>query len=282
MAHPIIAGLVLAAGLTFARPPAAAGGQHPDGSPRRVVSMNLCADQLVVLLVDGARIASVSHLALDPALSYVAARATGLPLNHGTAEEILPLRPDLVIGGSHTALHTATLLKAKGVPVVQLAIPRDFAEIRAQLRFVARHLDAEDRAEALIADMDRRLNRPADAAAPRPLALAWQAGGFTAGAGTLTDAVLAAAGLENMAARAGITGYGYLTLETVVAGHPDLLIADAALPDRPSAGQALLHHPALAAPGAVGARAELPPALWACGGPFTVEAVERLRQAVRR
>lgn len=261
--------------LALAAPPAAA-------APSRVVSLNLCADQLLVLLAGRDRIAALSRLATSE-LSHVAGQAAGLPTTQGMAEEILPLAPDLVLTGRFSARPTVALLRAKGIPVLELSIPRDFEEIRRQVRQVAAALGAEARAESLLSAMDRTLaeNAPPPAAR-RPVALAWQAGGFTAGAGTLTDAVLSAAGFENLAARNGLKGFGYVTLEAVIAGRPDLLIAESVLPGQPSLRQALLQHPALRHPGAVGARATIPAALLACGAPFTAEAVPLLRAALPR
>ncbi|MGQ9367592.1 ABC transporter substrate-binding protein [Azospirillum sp. A39] len=252
--------------------------------PRRIVSLNLCADQLVYLLAGPDRIAALSDLADSPSLSFVADRVADLRKITGTAEEVLPLHPDLVVAGNYTAKPAVALLRAKGVPVLQIDIPRDFDAIRAQVRRVAAALGSEERGEALLAAMDRTLAEAAASTAHppgrRPLAVTLQAGGFTAGAGTLPDAVLDAAGLDNLAARDGLRGYGYLTLERLVAGRPDLLIADAALPDRPSLRQALLQHPALARSGAVGRRVDIPSSLLSCGGPFTAEAVRLLRRAV--
>lgn len=263
--------VLLLAGLAAA--PAAA-------APRRVVSMNLCADQLLVLLADPADILSLSPLSRDPVLSYVAPRVMDVPQNHGMVEEIFPHGPDLVLAGSYTARPAVAFLKSKGIPVLELAIPSTFDEIRAQVRRVAEALGRTDRGEALLAGMDRTLADVRPPPGPRPLALAWQAGGFTAGAGTLTDAVFQAAGVENLAARSGLSGYGYLGLETVVAGRPDLLVSEAAMPGHPSLQQALLQHPALRDGGGIGRRIDVPGALTACGGPFTAEAVRILSRSV--
>lgn len=249
-------------------------------APQRVVSLNLCADQLLVLLADRADILSLSPLSRDPQLSYVAPRVADVPQNHGMAEEIFPHAPDLVIAGSYTAKPTVAFLKSKGIPVLELSIPRNFDEIRAQVRRIAEVLGRSDRGEALIAGMDRILADVQPAPGARPLALAWQPGGFTAGAGTLTDAVFAAAGVENFAARAGLKGYGYLGLEAVVAGRPDLLVSESAMPGRPSLQQALLQHPALREGSGIGRRVDVPSALTACGGPFTAEAVRILSRSV--
>lgn len=245
----------------------------------RVVSMNLCADQLLVLLADRSEILSLSPLSRDPVLSYVAPRVMDVAQNHGTAEEIYPHRPDLVLAGSFTAQPTVMFLKSKGISVLELAIPQNFDEIRDQVRHVAKALGRTERGEELIAGMDRTLTRLNPRHGARPVALALQAGGFTSGAGTLTDAVFQAAGLENLATRNGLKGYGYIGLETVVAGRPDLLISERTIPGRPSLQQALLQHPALGDGRGIGRRIDVPSALVACGGPFTAEAARILNQA---
>lgn len=263
---------ILAAIVAGFLPAAMATPSRADG-PRRVASLNLCADQLLVMLLPPERVASVTMLAADPALSFVADRVGGTPVNHGGAEEILSGASDLVLSTRHGRTATTAILAASGLDVVEIDIPNDFDAIRAQVRAVAAALGAVDRGERLLRGMDDALRaaNPPPGARP-PTALVWQASGFTAGAGTLVDAVLQAAGFENFAAKAGLVGYGYLSLEAVVTGRPDLLIAPAKAPDRPSLSDMLLLHPALASL----PRVEIPGALWACGGPFTAEAVTRL------
>ena len=65
--------------------------------PTRIVSMNVCTDQLLVELVDPERIASISYLAADARSLAIADRVQGLHLNHGAAEEIVALHPDLIV-----------------------------------------------------------------------------------------------------------------------------------------------------------------------------------------
>lgn len=252
---------------------APAAGQ---AAPSRIVSLNLCTDQLLVRLADPGRIAALTTLARDPALSVVAAEAARLPATDGGAEAVLALHPDLVLAGSYGARPTLRLLKARGVPVVELPPAEDWPAIEAQTLAVARLIGAEGKGRALVEAMNRRL--AVLAARPRSdrLAVIWQAGGFTPGAGSLADRVLAAAGLRNLAAEQGIAGYGYLSLERLVAAAPRLLILDTPPPGRPSLSQRLAAHPALAR---LGRPVAIDQALWSCGGPWTVEAAEILADA---
>ena len=60
-------------------------------------------DELLLRLADPRNVASVTWLARDPGSSNVADLAAEIPVNHGLAEEIIPLQPDLVIAGIYTA-----------------------------------------------------------------------------------------------------------------------------------------------------------------------------------
>lgn len=249
-----------------------------ESGPRRVVSINLCTDQLAVLLLPRERIAALSFLARDADLSAVAEAARELPTTHGMAEEILPLKPDLVLAGTFTTRATVRLLKAQGVPVLEIGIASGFEEIRQQVRQVAAALGETKRGEAILSAMDGKLAAARAGDRQRPSALTFAPGGFTAGAGTLSDAVLTAAGFRNRAAAAGLSGYGYLSVEALVRSPPDLLLAGDGAEARPSLAGRLLAHPALARLIPPERRARLPGALLTCGGPFTAEAVTQLAE----
>ncbi len=243
------------------------GMAEAEAKPARVVSLNLCADQFVLALADRARIAALSPLAADPSLSAEAEAARGLPTVRPVLEEVLPRKPDLAIAGAWGGTAVVSALKARGVPVVHLGLAADFADIAAQARAVAAALGEVERGEHLVQEMLARL-----AAVPRAerdaRALVWEARGFTAGRGTLADAVLRAAGWRNAAP---FSGYGTVPLERLLAAPPDLLVVLAATPS-PSLSEALLNHPALTGL----PRLALPAAWLACGGPASLRAVELL------
>jgi iron complex transport system substrate-binding protein len=227
-----------------------------------VVSLNLCTDEFLVLLAPD-RVAALSPLARDPSLSVVAATARHLPWVRADAEAVLMLHPALVLAGPYGAQTTLAVLAQAGLRVVRTALPRNFAAIRAETSRLAGLLGVPARGAALLAKMDARL-----AAIPRhpPLrALALAPRGYTAAAGSLEDAVLRAAGLVNAGTGARVG------LEAILAHPPDLLVVQQA-PDFPSLATDMLQHPALAGI----PRRSVPPALLACGGPWTAQAVQIL------
>ena len=244
--------------------------------PERIVSLNLCSDQLLLLLADRNRISSVTHLASDPKASAMAASAAGLTVNHGLAEEILPLNPDLVLAGSFTTRPTVFLLRELGYPVVELPVAKGLDDIRANVRTVAQAIDEAERGEAVIDAFDRKLPvRPSETTGDRPLAALYWANGFTSGVGTLANAAVEAAGFRTLGRELALTGTSQLPLETLLTSNPDVLVVGRQR-DGPALANETFRHPALRRAFAERPRASIPDHLWICGTPFVAEAIARL------
>ena len=247
-----------------------------EARPERIVSLNLCSDQLLLLLAARSRIVSVTYLASDPKASALADNAAGLPVNHGLAEEILPLNPDLVLAGSFTTRPTVFLLRELGYPVVELPVASSLDDIRANIRKVAQATGDVERGEALIDDFDRRLpTRPPEPYADRPLAALYWANGFTSGVGTLANAAVEAAGFRTLGSELGLNGTGQLPLETLLTSDPDVLVVGRQR-DEPALANETFRHPALERAFAGRPRIGVADHLWICGTPFVAEAIARL------
>lgn len=147
--------------------------------PQRVVSINLCTDQLAMLLAAPGQLVSVSYLARDPQSSAMADEAEDYPINHGLAEEIYRLRPDAVLAGAYTAPTTLSMLRRLGVPVVQFPLEADFDGIRANILRMGAVLGREAPAEALAARFDSDLATLLDQPSCRPSAALYYADGYT-------------------------------------------------------------------------------------------------------
>lgn len=251
--------------------------------PERIVSLNLCTDQLLLQLVEPARIASLTFLVADPAMSTMADRVGGLRLNHGLAEEILPLDPDLILARSYTARATVQLLRKLGHRVVEVPTAQTLDEVRRNIRIVAAAVEEPEAGEALIADFDARLSQivppPGPPAGPRPVAAHFWANGYTSGRGSLVETLLRAAGYENLASRLGLAGAASLPLEVLLRAEPDLLVLGDTRGDAPALANEILRHPALLRAFAGRPQVVIPDSLRACGIPVIAEAIERLAAA---
>ncbi|MBV2097330.1 MAG: ABC transporter substrate-binding protein [Candidatus Thiodiazotropha sp.] len=249
-------------------------------APRRVVSVNLCSDQLLLLLADPPQVASVSHLATQPASSFVAEQAARYPLNRARAEEIIRLQPDLILITPHTNPRLRTTLEQLGYPLHRLSLGNRLEDIISDIRKLAARLGQVSRGESLIARMQRRL-QPAlpDSGKPSPTAIFYQPRGYTSGSGTLQDEALRLAGWNNLAARHGVEGYAPVPLEELLLWQPETLFTSSYAPTGDSLAERQLRHPALKRLLAQRPLREIPYKYWICPGPMLVEAVALLREA---
>jgi iron complex transport system substrate-binding protein len=251
-----------------------------DPAPGRVVSINLCTDQLAMMLAAPGQLVSVSRLAGDPHSSAMAEQAQRYPVNQGRAEEVYLLRPDLVLAGVYTDPATVQMLRRVGLRVEQFDTAKSLADTRARIAQMARVLGREEAGAALIAAFDARLAALEAPTGPRPRAALYHPNGYTLGGGTLADDILRAAGLRNLAAELGHRGGGTLPLEELVMAAPDLLISAAPLPGA-SRSEAVLAHPALAHLRATRAGLRITSPDWICGTPHVLGAVARVAAARR-
>lgn len=251
-------------------------------APRRVVSFNLCADQLVVALADPEQIAGLSPYATDPGLSVVADKARGFRKADWQAESTLLLEPDLVLIGPNDRSVTRRMLTSQGLRVVETGFVSDLDSARQQISEMAALLGHPERGEKLIAELERARSRLA-AVAPKSdrTALVVERGGYTQGPASLAATLLAEAGLKPPAGAP--QGYGgFIPLEKFLVLRPDLVF----LKDPPSAatdqGAMFLVHPALRDLYPPERRVALPTRYTMCGGPALVAAFDYMSDEIAR
>jgi iron complex transport system substrate-binding protein len=247
----------------------------------RVVSFNLCADQIVVALADPGQIAGLSPYAADPALSVVAEKARAFRRLDWQAEAIIALRPDAVFIGPNDRSVTRRMLAAQGLRVVETGFVTDLDSARDQIRRMAEILGHPARGERLVAALDAARARLA--AAPRlrhATALVIERGGYTQGPSSLAAMLLTEAGLKPPAGAPA--GYGgFIPLEKLLMLRPDIVF----LKDPPAApsdqGALYLTHPAIRALYPAERRVALPTRYTMCGGPALVAAFDYLAEVLR-
>jgi iron complex transport system substrate-binding protein len=271
----IIGAALRAPPVPAAEPPRAGGVAQPS----RIVSLDLCTDQLLVELVERGRIAAVTHLLGDASVSAIPDKARGIAITHGAAEDVLRYDPDLVLAGPFGVSATVDLLRRLGRNVVVVLQPQDLDGVRFSVRAVAGAVGEVAKGESLVADFDRRLSGLAAPAGPPATAVIYQIGGTVSGPGSLADAALAAAGFRNMSAAYRLTRGGQVPLESLVAKPPDLLVLASNTDEYRTALADNLRHPIIRLLRQRGASLELPWRYWLCGTPHVADAIELLARA---
>lgn len=189
-------------------------------TPRRIVSLDYCADQYVLALADRAQIAAVSRGAIRDD-SFYRARARGLPRTRGGMEEVLAARPDLIVRNWGGGFDAPQRYAHFGIPVLQVGDAQTFSAARADLLNAARTIGQPARGAALARDLDSRLTVLARARPARaPDVLYMTVGGAVAGGGVMMDEVIRTAGGRNVRSAAG---WQVMPLERLVATPPDVV-----------------------------------------------------------
>lgn len=247
-------------------------------APKRVVSMNVCTDQLAMLIAGEGQLHSVSDLAIDPLNSSLADEAKNYVINHGLAEEVFLMHPDLVLAGTYTTRSTVALLSRLGIPVEEFAPEGSLDDIRTNIVRMGDILGRQERAADLLAEFERGLAALAERTKQRTVAL-YYANSYTSGVGTLVDAVVGAAGLVNIADRLGLAGTAKLPLELLILAAPDILAGGVEDYGRPAIAEENFMHPAYRALLAKSRGVSVPSAYTLCGTPYTLEAARILQSA---
>jgi len=259
------------------------GGAAAARALPRVISLNPCTDAVLVNVADRGQIVALSHYARDGQQSTIADIARTYPITYESAEEVIALRPDVVLTAAHSSPATRAALKRLNIRTELFKVPNSWIENQAQIRRIAAVVGHPDRGEALIGHVEAAMARGAPRPGARPItALVFQPNGFAAGHGTLVDEMMRRAGFVNLAQRYGLKKWGNVALERLLDDPPEVLLAGQAAPNATTWAERILNHPALASVGPRMQRAVFPERLLYCGGPVLIQTAAVLATARRQ
>ena len=249
----------------------------------RIASINLCTDQWLVTLADPEQILGLSPYSRDPARSWDPAKAAQFPKLSGEAEDVLVLKPDVVVAGRFTKRATRELLREKGLRLVEFDAARSLDEVKKQIRQMGDLVQHPGRAAAEIERLDTAIAHAREVVSrKRYRVLALSRRGWVSGGDSLINSLLVTAGLSNAAADLGYKLGGFASLEAIVNLRPDFLLVSDASDFAEDEGRAFLLHPALERFYPASKRIVVPEKLTVCGGPRLSEALDRLASELER
>ena len=253
------------------------GLQGAHGEPRRIVSLDFCADQYVLKFVERDRILAVSPDA-GREFSYMREHAAGLPTVRPVAEDVIILEPDLVVRSYGGGPQAPAMFARAGVPVHNVGWAEDIGAILRTIEETSRALGSIEQGRAVIGEMLGRL-AALRARATAADALYMTPAGVTSGPGSLIHEMLIAAGLNNFQTR---PGWGPIPLERLAYEQPDLVAAAffESLTNHPH-GWSPIRHPVAASRLRNGAVVPIKGAWTACGAWFLADAMEALARGAR-
>jgi len=242
-----------------------------EAAPRRVASLNLCTDELVLMLAAPDQIATVTHLSQQEAETPLWRQASRYPRNDGSLLSVVALRPDLVVtmgGGGRDRLRVAQRL---GIPIANLPFAQSLADVVESIRRVAAALGRPEAGTALLRRMDAVMrSRPA-----RLSDTIWLGGGGR----TISATGLEAQWMWLAGMRQRVMHGDRVPLETLLASPPAILLRSDYRQGQYSSGQRWLTHP-LARYARAGRTLPTDGRLWTCMGPLLIDEIYRLRREV--
>ena len=248
----------------------------------RIVSLDFCADQYVLKLADREQILAVSPDAVRD-FSYMREEAKAFPMVRSVAEDVLILKPDLVVRSYGGGPNAASFFERAGIPVLQVgwtssvhgAGPNTIPKIT---REVASGLGQSARGEALIEEFQSRQETIKSEASGQST-LYITPSGVTTGGNSLAHEMMLAAGLTNYATNAG---WHSVPLEQLAYERPDLVAAAYfnAKTNHEHAWSAS-RHPMAKRELTENKRVDLDGAWLSCGGWFLIEAIEALAEGAK-
>jgi len=245
--------------------------------------MNVCTDQLLITLADPEQILGLSRYARERFESFAADDARRFRILSGGAEDILALRPDIVVASLFDKRSTRELLKEKGLHLAEFAVPLNLDEVKAQIREMGEVVGHPARAIAEVARLDDAIARAQRAVAVRRYrVLPLSRRGWVTGSDSLLSSLLAETGLFNAAGDLGISFGGFASLEAIVNLKPDLIVVSEAGDRAEDGGRAFLLHPALGRFYPPSKRIVIPERLTVCGGVMLADALDVLVAELKR
>ena len=251
--------------LALAAPAAAA--------PQRVASLNLCTDELVLILAAPEQIASVTHLSQQEAETPLWPTARRYPRNDGSLLSVVSLRPDLIVtmgGGARDRLRIAERL---GIRTVDLPFAQSLGDVAESIRRLAIALGREEQGTQLLREM-AALIRSAPSTTRDTIWLG--GGGRTVAASGLEAKWMRLAGLRQRAMQGD-----RVSLETLIVAPPAILLRSDYRAGQYSNQQRWLSHPAARLAGRA-RTITTDGRLWTCMGPLLIGEIARLRREAAR
>jgi len=183
-------------------------------APQSIVSLDYCADQYVLKMVERENIAALSPDA-SKAFSYMRETAKGLPTVRPHAEDVLKLNPDIVVRSYGGGPNAQAFFERAGIEVVNIGWANDIDSIKHITQDIATKLGNETLGQSMSADIDARLAGLPQNQSPQT-SLYMTPSGVTSGSGSL---------VHEMLIFHTTPGWQSLPLERLAHEKPDMIAA---------------------------------------------------------
>jgi len=212
--------------------------------PKRIASLNLCTDELLLSLADPDQIVSLTWLAREKSLSAFFEPARAYHQNNGRASDVIPLNPDLVFLSEFFPANALGILETVGIKSVVVPEPRTTKQLLENIRVMSSAIDQVKKGEKLISLFSSRLKSIAeDTSRQKTSALLLSPGIASFGSSAVKIEILKMLNIRVLNQEKPSLANRYLSIEELIRSSPDFVIIDKYSGDYPSVSEEMLRHP---------------------------------------
>lgn len=201
-----------------------------ESEPKRIVSLTLGSDEMLMGLVDKSRILALTRYADDEGISNIASEAAGITgrATMENLEGVLAMKPDLVILDTWADANFVKQLRDAKIDVYTFKTPSNIEEQKVTIKELAYITGTGEKGRELLDWMDSVLmsvEKRLEKVKPENKLTVMDYGEMgSSGTGTNVDDIMTRAGLINVVSRAGIEGWPLLSKENIIEYNPDIII----------------------------------------------------------
>ncbi len=196
--------------------------------PQRIVSLLVGLDQITYQIAKN-KLVGVSYLSADPTISLIANKLANIKLLKAKIEEILKLKPNVLLISRFSNTNFINTLVQNGIDVKLFDKFNSLKDTEDNIKKIANISCEVSNGEKLLKwtrSIKKRLNRKCRKIRQKPYALYVSSNLYSAGANTLISDIIELACFKNILKQQGIRNFHQLKLEDILNYNPDFLIFD--------------------------------------------------------
>ena len=194
--------------------------------PRKIASMSLASDEVLLDIIEDKRVIGVTYLAGNENLSNVHDKARSVPNRlRPNLEQIIGLEPDLIVVADYIDFGFLNQVEKSGINILLLSKFNSLSNIKNNISELGKAVCEKERTDKLISEMDSVIDEIRNREiANKPTVLYLFPSLFTSGAQTTIGEIIELAGGINIGKEAGIKGNKKISREYIIVADPDIII----------------------------------------------------------
>ena len=250
-----------------------------DTTPR-VVSTNVCIDNILINIFGTKNVVAVSNLVDDALYSQVKFLDPSIERISFDAEEILRLNPSLVLISNFSNHRVVNMLKDSGVKIVTVPFATKLSDISQNIQIVGTAIKQQTKAKIAADAIYQHIGETMPKTGK--FALHITSNNYIYGNNSLISDAIRYAGMATEEQDRFANKPGFYSIENIILSKPDYLIVDGSDEIGSLKFEHDRYHPALKVAFPPEHRIKIEPKLWSCAHQLTPQIIDMIKQGVQK